>query len=168
MSKRDAIFVLLALWLGVLHPEAYGIEGSRWVPEVTHGSETSKTPQLNPRLVKVRRIEPFLEGKPAGRPFMIEYGKPGGVPVVVLHHHVLAKNAFEGEAKPQSGFPAWLVQGIALPFIAPVAEILKHAPHHQEHGFRCCSRALKARRQKDIPHLDNAVRRFDPHEAGIS
>jgi len=60
-----------------------------------------------------------------------------------LSHLVLSKNAFEGKSQPQSRAPRWFVQRVALPFIAPVSEVLGSVAGHEIHGFGSAARSLQ-------------------------
>ena len=95
--------------------------------------------------VEVCRIEPGFEGLLAGVPFVVEDGEPGGVAVLVFDYHVLAEDAFEGEAEAQGGAVTGLVEGVALPFVAAIAEVFKDMAGHQVHGFRGGGGALERR-----------------------
>src|SRR5215475_1890500 len=77
---------------------------------------------LAPRGIEILRRQPALEGAFARRPVAIEHGVPGGVAAASLHDHVLAKNASEGEAEAQRGPPRGGIEGVAFPFVAPVAQ----------------------------------------------
>lgn len=63
-----------------------------------------------------------MEAGADGGPFGVGDGEPGGVPVLALHHHVVAEDAFEGEAEALGGAAGRLVAGVAAPLPAAVAE----------------------------------------------
>ena len=85
-------------------------------------SDLSEPPLLLPVGVEILGSEPALHARPDARPVLVGHGEPGRVAVLALHHHVLAKNALEAEAEAERGAPRRLVQRVALPFEAAVAE----------------------------------------------
>src|SRR5690606_39283675 len=70
--------------------------------------------------IKVVRIEPALIGLFERRPFAVDDGEPGRIPVPSLHHEMLAENALEGEAETQRGTLRGIVVVVAFPFRATV------------------------------------------------
>ena len=69
------------------------------------------------------------------RPFAVDDGKPGGVAVAALDDHGLTKQTFVTETKPPDPANGLLVEGIALPFQAPVAQPIKNKMHDEIHRF---------------------------------
>src|SRR3954469_2087527 len=94
--------------------------------------ERGKRRSLPAVLVEVRRIEPPLKGVVDGRPFAVDHRVPRGVTVATLVDARLPENAFVREAKALRGAARRRVQRVALPFVAPVAEV-EGALHHQVH-----------------------------------
>src|SRR5690606_16176966 len=78
----------------------------------------------------------------------------------------LAEDALEGEAEAQRRLARGEVQGVALPLVAPVAELVEHAVHHQIHRLGRHGRALQRRAEVDVADLDDADRRVDAQVAG--
>jgi hypothetical protein len=56
--------------------------------------------------VEVRWLEPRFKGLLSCEPFIVEHGEPGGVVARAFDHHVLAKDAFKGEAEALGGAAA--------------------------------------------------------------
>ncbi len=78
---------------------------------------------------------------------------------------MLAEDALEGEAQPHRGTTGRLVEGVALPLIAAIAQIVEDMPRHHIHRISREPRALQGRRVPDMPHLDHTVARLDAEEA---
>src|SRR5579862_2057185 len=75
--------------------------------------------------VEILRRKPALEVALARRPLAVEHGEPGIIAVAAFGNHVLAERAFIDEAIAQRRAPRWGVEGIAFPFVAPIAERLE-------------------------------------------
>src|SRR5690606_41823142 len=86
--------------------------------------------------IKVVRIEPALIGLFERRPFAVDDGEPGRIPVPSLHHEMLAENALEGEAETQRGTLRGFVVVVAFPFIATVAQVIEDMTHEKELRLR--------------------------------
>ena len=115
--------------------------------------------------VEVLRRQPGLECRANDRPLAVEDREPGGVPVASLHDQVLPEDPLEGEAEPLSRPAGGVVEGIAFPLQAAVAELIEGVPRHQVDGLGRLSRALERRRKPDVADLDDAVLGGHPHEA---
>src|SRR5205807_2824604 len=72
---------------------------------------------------------------PERRPVSVDDGEPGGIPVLPLHEHVLAKHAFRPEPQPPRRPLALFVRVIALPLHPPVAQVIKQRAQQQERRF---------------------------------
>src|SRR5579862_807864 len=118
--------------------------------------------------IEVVRGKPLLEAGLSRRPFRIEHGEPRGIAISALDDHVLAENALEGKAESQSGPARGLVQSIAFPLVAAVAEILEHMPRHQVHRFRRAGRTLQQRSEKNAADLNATVRGLNPKVRSVA
>src|SRR4051812_31342131 len=74
-------------------------------------------------IVEVGGIEPAPERGIERGPFAVDDRVPRRVPVASLVDARLAKDAFVGEAEPLRGGARRRVQGMALPFVAPIPEL---------------------------------------------
>src|SRR5580692_6895386 len=74
---------------------------------------------------EVLRCKPALEIGFARRPFAVEHGEPGVIAVAALGDHVLAERAFVDETVAQRGAPRRRIEGIAFPFVTPIAKRLE-------------------------------------------
>src|SRR5215216_2176381 len=83
--------------------------------------------------VEIIGRQPLLERRFSLWPFVIEHGVPRGVAAAPFLNHVLAKGSFERESEADRSPPGWSIQRVALPFIAPIAEILEDVASHQIH-----------------------------------
>src|SRR5215207_3506440 len=128
------------------------------------GIEGAETEALSPGLVEVRRLEPALEGAPARRPFAVEHGIPGGVAVVALDHHVLAKHALEGEAEAAGGALRGLVRIIALPLEAAVAELVEDVAGEEVDRLGRAPPLPEPRAEQEVARLDHAVGGVESHQ----
>src|SRR6185369_7401430 len=81
-------------------------------------------------VVEVGGRKPPLEGGFAGRPFGIEHGIPGGIAIPTFHDHMLAEDSLELKTEAEGGAAGRCIAGIALPFVAAVAQILKNVARH--------------------------------------
>src|SRR5262249_15726750 len=66
----------------------------------------------------------------------------------------LAPNALEFEAEPDCCCPQFVIERIALPSVAAIAEFIKGALHHQVHRLGRGNPTLKWRRVNDPANLD--------------
>src|SRR3954453_14124027 len=119
---------------------------------------------LPPGGVEVRRVEPALERLFARRPFAVEHRKPSRVAVLAFDDHVLAEHAFRGESEAQRRALRGLVAVVALPLEATVAEVVEDVARQEIDRLGRPARAGGARAELDVPVLDRAVRRVDPHK----
>ena len=94
----------------------------------------------------------------------VDDGEPGRVAVAALVDHRLPEQPLVLEAQPQRRRPRRRIERVALPLVAPVAELVEHARHHQEHGLGGGRRPLQQRRVVDVADLDHAVGPIDAHE----
>src|SRR5438067_4383000 len=111
--------------------------------------------------VEIAGIEPPLEGGFDRRPLAVDNRKPGGVAIAALDDVRLPEQPLKAKAVPRGGGARRRVERIALPFIAPVAELVENPPHHQVHRLRCGGRSLQCRRIGDGADLDAARRGVD-------
>ena len=88
---------------------------------------------------------------------MIEHGEPCRIAVAAFDDHVLAEDAFEGEAEAQGGAAAGLVVRVALPLVAAVAQVLEDVAGHQVHGLGGGAGALQRGRKQNVADFDDAV-----------
>src|SRR5690242_3961588 len=88
-------------------------------------------PLLPAGFVKILRIEPGVESRFDGGPVAVDHGKPGRVAVAALDDHVLAEDAFEGEAEAPGRCARWRIAGVAFPFEATVAQRIEDVFRHQ-------------------------------------
>src|SRR5689334_17214357 len=95
------------------------------------GQVTESFP-LSPLGVEIGGIEPAPEGPIELGPFLVDHGVPGGVAAAALVDARLAEEAFVGEAEALRRGTRRRIQRVALPFVAPVAQ-LESALHHQVH-----------------------------------
>src|ERR1700726_4222567 len=105
-------------------------------------------------VVEILRRKPALEVELAHRPLAVEHGEPGVVAVAALGDHVLAERAFVDKAVAQRGAPRRSIEGIAFPFVAPIAERLEDVTRQQVLSFSAQRRALEGRRIKHVTDLD--------------
>src|SRR5574341_1602330 len=122
-------------------------------------SRLSEPLPLSPTPIEVRRIEPPLEPRPERGPLRVEHRVPRRVPGAALHDHVLAEDAFEGEPEPDRGALRGFVQGVALPLVPPVAQILEGVLRHQVHRLGGSGGPLQRGREEHVADLDHAVGR---------
>src|SRR5207237_333847 len=91
-------------------------------------------------------------GLPA-RPLVVEHAEPRGVAVAVLHDVVGLLNALEREAVRQRGAARALVERVALPLDAAVAEV-ERVPEHEVGDLARGAGALGDRAVPDAAELD--------------
>ena len=70
----------------------------------------------------------MLESNLDRRPFAIEDREPRRITVAPLVYIGLAPNALEFEAEPDCCCPRFVIERIALPSVAAIAEFIKGAP----------------------------------------
>src|SRR5690606_3283385 len=86
-------------------------------------SERLQPSQLAAGFIEIAWIEPGNERRPDRRfPLVIEHGEPCRIAIASLDDHVLPEDSLEGESKPERRLAGTLVQGVALPFVAAVAQ----------------------------------------------
>src|SRR5215471_9531743 len=90
-----------------------------------HGVQLAQAHPLPALRVEILRHEPALEGNLARRPFAVEHGVIRRVAAAALADHVLPERAFVNEAVAQRRPARRVVEHVALPFVAPVAERLE-------------------------------------------
>lgn len=112
------------------------------------------------------RIEPTLEVFFHRGPFAVEQGKPGRIAVAAFDDYGLAEGAFISEAEAEGGSARGLVQRVAFPFEAAVAQFVEYARHQQEDGFGGGWGLLEGWAEVDVADFDDAVSRVDAHQAG--
>jgi hypothetical protein len=100
----------------------------------------------------------------AARPFGVDDREPGRIAAAALVDHGLAEQALGLKAQPQGRALRGLVEVVALPFMAAVAEFVEHELHQQVLGLGGHRRALEQRRKIDGAHFDGPVRGVDAHE----
>src|SRR5688572_23707067 len=140
-----------------------GLQRTR--PSPRPAAERLQPPTLSPVRVEVGRIDPRLERIADRRPFSIDDRVPGGVAVPSLTHHVLSERALVGEPQPLRRAPRRRVERVTLPLVAPVAELVERAAHHEVHRLGGRAPLLEPRRVVDVPHLDRAGLGAYAHEA---
>src|ERR1700687_4203332 len=86
-------------------------------------------------LIKICGVKPALKIRPSHRPLRIEHGESCRVAISPLDDHVLPENPFEPEAEAQRCPPRRCIQGIALPFVAAVPQVLENMTRHEIHGL---------------------------------
>jgi hypothetical protein len=59
--------------------------------------------------VEIRGVGPFLTTGFEPGPVAIDHGEPGRVAILSFHDHMLAEDAFEGEAETQGGPLPWFI-----------------------------------------------------------
>src|SRR5215831_12819428 len=116
--------------------------------------------------VEIAGVEPALEGLFERRPFAVEDREPAGVAVAALVDRGLAEHAFVLESQSQRRGTRRRVERVAFPLVAPVAQLVEDAAHHQIHRFGGGWRALQERRIVDAADFDDAGRGIDAHIAG--
>ena len=127
----------------------------------SHGYSTATTTSGNRRHrqrralasfgVEVVRGQPRLERRLPRRPVTVDHREPRRVARAALHDHVLAEDALEREAEARGGAARRLVQRVALPLVAAVAERLEGVARHQVHGFSRAARALQRGVKRMLP-----------------
>src|SRR5215470_20231189 len=98
-------------------------------PAMSCGGELRKAGYLTAFRVKIFRREPVLESNLDRRPFAIEDREPRGITVVPFVDVGLPPDALEFEAEPCRCYPRFVIERIALPSVAAVAEFIKGALH---------------------------------------
>src|SRR5215469_9028176 len=123
-------------------------------PAMSCGGELRKAGYLTAVSIKIFWREPVLESNLDRRPFAIEDREPRRITVAPLVDIGLAPNALEFEAEPGRCCPRFVIERIALPSVAAIAEFIKDVPHHQVHRLGCGNPTLKWRRVNDPANLD--------------
>ncbi len=85
--------------------------------------------------IEVLGGEPALEAGADGGPFAVDDGVTGGIAVFALPHHVVAGDAFEGEAEAGGGVAGGLVAAVAAPLPAAVAQRGEGVVGDEEEGL---------------------------------
>src|SRR5262249_53383313 len=106
------------------------------------------------RLLRAIRVEilgsqPALERGFSGRPFVGQHREPGGVAAAALDDHVIAKNAFKGEAEAQRGAARGGVERVAFPLVAAIAQRFEDVAGQKILRFGRERRALQRRAQQN-------------------
>jgi hypothetical protein len=97
-------------------------------------------------------------------PFGVDDREPRRVAAAPLVDHGLAENALELKAQPQGRALGGLVEVVALPLVAAVAQRVEGELHQQVLRLGGHGRLLEQRRERDAAHLDGAVRGVDAHQ----
>ena len=90
------------------------------------------------------------------------------IPVLPLDHHVLPEDAFKAESQPLRRPSRRRILRIALPLVAPVAQLFKDVSSHQIHRLGCRRSPLQSWRKHHIAYLDHAICRIHAHQARIA
>ena len=114
---------------------------------------------------KLSGVEPRLERLAHLRPVGVDDRVPGGVPVAALHHLCLAEDPLVAEAEPLGRPTRRRVECVALPLVAPVAEVVEDVAHDQELGLGRRPGLLQRGREMDVPDLDRSGVGRDAQEA---
>ena len=117
---------------------------------------------------KVGRIEPALEIGLALWPFGIQHGEPRGIPISPFDDHVLAENSFKPETEAQCGPPRRRIEGIALPFVAAVSQVLEDMARHEIHGLGSECGLLQSRSKENAAYFDHAMDGLNAHVGSVS
>ena len=141
---------------------ALGHSVCKFAQACTHFAQARK---LIAATIEVRRFQPGPKRRLELRPFGVDDGKPRSVPVAIFVDGRLAKNAFRTEAQPLRRSAGFLIQRIALPFVATESEFVEHATHQQKHRFRTCPRALESLGEIYMSDLDHARIKVYPQVA---
>src|SRR5215212_924152 len=97
---------------------------------------------------------------------MIEDREPGRVAVHSLDDAMLIEDPLVDEAETAGRRAGGGVCGVALPFHAPVSEIVEGVRDEQEERLRRRRGALQIRTKPDVPNLDRTVIRLNAHQRG--
>src|SRR5215472_3661765 len=116
--------------------------------------------------VEIAGIEPALEGLFEGWPFAVEDREPAGVAVAALVDRGLPEQSLVAEAEAQCRGTRRRVKRVAFPLVAPIAQFVEDAAHHQIHRFGGGGGALQERRIVDAADLDDAGGGVNAHIAG--
>src|SRR5581483_1919070 len=116
--------------------------------------------------IEVRRVEPALVTTLQRGPVSVDDRVPRGVAVSLLVNRGLPEQTLILESQSQRRGTRGRVEGVAFPFITPVAELVEDASHHQEHCLGRRGGVLEWRGIIDVPDLDYARRRVDPQITG--
>src|SRR5437867_5746466 len=108
---------------------------------------------------------PGLEGRARRRPLAIEHREPGAVAIAPLDDHVLAEDALEAEAELERRAARSLVERVALPLHAAVAELVECLREEHPGDLGADAAALQRRRVPDVADLDPTHVGGDVHEA---
>ena len=100
------------------------------------GARAAEAGALAAGVVEVRRVQPGLVGGADARPLGVGDREPVGVAVAALVDHRVAEPALVGEAEPGRGRPRRLVEAVALPLVAAVAELVEDVVRQQVHAPR--------------------------------
>src|SRR5690606_18659300 len=136
-----------------------------WRPALgpRRGDQVAQPPPLPPLGIEIIGRQPLLHAAAHGRPFAVDDREPGGVAVAALVDDSLAENAFELEAEPRRGRARRRVEAVALPFVAPVAQVVEGAPHQQVLRLGGRGGALELFRIHHMADFDHAVGGVDAH-----
>ena len=144
--------------------EAGALFGDRRHYPFPFGMSSESVSFCRPVVIEIVRREPALVRRLARRPLAVEHRKPGGVAVAALDDHVLAENPLEREAEALRGAARGRVEGVALPLVAAIAELLEDIAREQILRLGRAGRALHRRRVHDVADLDDAIGGVDAHQ----
>jgi hypothetical protein len=99
---------------------------------------------------------------------MIQHRIPRRIAIAALHDHMLAEDALEREAKPLGRSLRWRIVRVALPFVAPIAELVEDVARKEILRLRRARRALQAERIENIADFDDPMGRLDAQEGLIA
>ena len=116
--------------------------------------------------VEIGRVEPALEGRLERQPLAVEDREPAGIAVARFVDRRLVEHALVAEPEALRRGARRRVERIAFPFVAPIAELVKDAAHHQVHRLGRRRGALQRRGVVDAADLDDPRRGVDAHQAG--
>jgi hypothetical protein len=108
-------------------------------------AQTRERVKLTAFGIEIFRREPGLESTAQARPLIICDGKPCRIAAALFVNDRVEKDAFDAEAEPQRRAAGGRVQRVALPLVAPVAEVLEGVAHHQVLDLRRGAGVLQLR-----------------------
>src|SRR5579883_1733202 len=143
-----------------------GVHGARG----THGARCRRRERLPLATVgvEVRRIQPALERALPVRPLATEHRVPVAVAAPTLDDLVLTERPLVHEPQPQRGPPRGGVEGVTLPLVPAIAQLLECMTGHEVHGLGRPASALKPRAVAETTDLDRAGTRLATHVVGVS
>ncbi len=129
---------------------------------VSGGRAASRVPAaLAAGVVEVGVVEPVVERAPHPRPLAVGDREPVGVAVAALVDQRVAEPALPDEAEADRGAARGRVEAVALPLVAPVAEVVEGVAQQQRHRLGGGAAALELAAEQDAADLDRAHRGVD-------